>query len=294
MFDRLKSSWALLKASAAVLRADKHLIVFPIISAIASLFVSAAFFVPAALYAYSHHLFNVSENASRHSNEINMQLHSPLGYMAMFTFYVVQYTIVFFANTALVGAALIRLRGGQPTVGAGFALAASRMSAILGYALISSTVGMVIRAISERTGFVGRMGMGLFGLAWNVATYLVAPVLIAENVGPIEAIKRSANLLKRTWGEQIIGNAGLGTAFGLIVLLVIMLFVPLFIGAASMESAPLIITLVVLFVLAFTALLLIQAALTGIYTAAIYLYASENVGGGPFDPEMIHSAFRAK
>lgn len=294
MFDRLSSSWALLKASASVLRADKHLIVFPIISAIASLLVSAAFFVPFALYVYTHHLFNISEQASRHSSEIERQLHSPLGYLAMFTFYVIQYTIVFFANTALVGAALIRLRGGRPTVGAGFALAASRMSAILGYALIASTVGMVIRAISERTGMLGRAGMGLFGLAWNVATYLVAPVLIAENVGPIDAIKRSANLLKRTWGEQIIGNAGLGTAFGLLALLVIALFVPLFIGAISMESAPLIITLVVLFILTFTALLLIQAALTGIYTAAIYLYASENVGGGPFAPEMIQSAFRTK
>jgi hypothetical protein len=72
--------------------------------------------------------------------------------------------------------------------------------------------------ISKRGGRIGRLIYGLFGLAWNLATFLVVPVLAAENVGPIEAIQRSTNLLKRTWGEHIAGNFGIGVIFGLLVL----------------------------------------------------------------------------
>ena len=42
----------------------------------------------------------------------------------------------------------------------------------------------------------------------------------------MEAIKRSANLLKKTWGEQIVGNFGVGIVFGLLSFLVKMLSYP--------------------------------------------------------------------
>ena len=53
-----------------------------------------------------------------------------------------------------------------------------------------------LRMISERSGNLGRIVTSLVGLAWNLATYLVVPVLVIEGVGPVEAIKRSAGLLK--------------------------------------------------------------------------------------------------
>ncbi len=102
-------------------------------------------------------------------------------------------TVIFFCNTALVGAALIRLRGGDPTVADGFRIAASRVGPILGYAFIAATVGMVLRAISERSGFLGRLVVSLVGFAWNLATFLAVPVLVVEDVGPIEAVQRSAS-----------------------------------------------------------------------------------------------------
>ena len=139
----------------------------------------------------------------------------PLGMIVAFLFYLVQYTVIFFANTALVGAAMIRLQGGDPTLADGFRIASKRLGTIVGYALISATVGVVLRAISERLGFVGRIIIGLVGFAWHVATYLVMPVLAAEDIGPVDAIKRSSSLLKRTWGEQIVGNASIGAVFGL-------------------------------------------------------------------------------
>jgi hypothetical protein len=135
-------------------------------------------------------------------------------YAFVLLFYVVQYFVIFFCNTALVGAAMIRLRGGDPTVGDGFRIAVSRIQPILGYALIAATVGMVLRAISERSGLLGRLVIASVGLAWNLATYLVVPVLVVEDVGPIEAVSAARPACARP-GAADRRNIGI-MVFGLI------------------------------------------------------------------------------
>jgi hypothetical protein len=280
MFRRITNSWALLKASVAVLRADKELIVFPIVSAIGVLVVTASFALPMLFAGFLDSLIKKDAQI--------------LGFVVGFCFYVVQYFVIIFANSALVGAAMIRLRGGDPTVRDGFRIAMERVGVILLYALVSATVGMILRAISERGKTAGRIVASVGGMAWNLATYLVVPVLVVEGVGPLEAIKRSASYLKRTWGEQIAGNFGLGILFGLVVLLVILIAVPVFYLAIAAESVPLIAGTAVVFVLALVLLGLIHSTLNGIYVAAVYRYAAEGKTDGFFDPEMVRGAFRVK
>ena len=118
---------------------------------------------------------------------------NPLFLVFLLAFYLAQYTVIFFCNTALVGAAMIRLDGGDPSVSDGFRIASERIGKIVAYAFISATVGMFFRWLSEK-GLLGRIVAGLIGVTWNIATYLVVPVLVVEDVGPIEAIKRSAAL----------------------------------------------------------------------------------------------------
>ena len=282
MFEKLSNSWELVKASAAVLQADKELLLFPVISAVLSILVVVTFAVPAMLAGVFASGFPEATGIPA------------AGYAAVLLFYVVQYFVIFFCNTALVGAALIRLRGGDPTVADGFRIAASRAGDILGYALIAATVGMLLRAISERSGLLGRLVVGLLGLAWNLATFLVVPVLVVENVGPIEAIRQSASYLKRTWGEQIVGNLGMGLVFGLISLGTLAAGVVLLVAAAATESAALIIFVAVCLLLAFVAIALVSSALSGVYAAAVYRYAAEGQTGGFFTPAMVRSAFRRK
>lgn len=152
---------------------------------------------------------------------------------------------------------------------------------------------MVLRWLSER-GLLGRIVSSLFGLAWNIVTYLVVPILVVEGVGPIEAVKRSGALLKKTWGEQIVGNLGIGLVFTLITFALILLFVPVIVAVAATKSAAVIITTIVLFVLVIIAFGLIGSALNGIYTAAVYRYATEGDAGSFFDTELVQNAFRAK
>ncbi len=195
----LSRSWNLVKASWRVLSADEELILFPIISAVAIVAVVIVFAVPGVLlYAAG-------------GGEV-------LGYVLIFMFYLVFYTVIIFMNAALVGAAMIRLRGDDPTLGDGFRIAFSRFGTIVGYALIASTVGLLLQALSDR-GVIGKIVRSILGTAWSLITYLVVPVLVVEKVGPIDAIKKSAALLKKTWGEQVAGGAGMGLIFFLLYLL---------------------------------------------------------------------------
>jgi hypothetical protein len=282
VFEKLSNSWSLVKASAEVLRADKELLLFPVISAVLSILVVVTFVAPAVLAGVF---------ASGVADGPGL---SAAGYAGVLLFYVVQYFVIFFCNTALVGAALIRLRGGDPTVADGFRIALSRVGPILGYALIAATVGMVLRAISERSGFLGRLVVGLIGLAWNLATFLVVPVLVVENVGPLEAVQRSASYLRKTWGEQIAGNVGMGLVFGLISLGTLAAGVVLLVAAAAAQSAVLIIFVAVCLLMAFVTIALVSSALSGIYAAAVYRYAAEGQSDGYFTPAMVKDAFRRK
>ncbi|MEN4013581.1 MAG: DUF6159 family protein [Bellilinea sp.] len=278
MFTKLSNSWELVKASFRVLGADKELVVFPIISAIGAIIVSLTFALPMFLSGLVDRMV---------SDQIEIT-----GILVIFLFYLAQYTVIFFANTALVGAAMIRLRGGDPTVGQGFRIAFSRLGSIIGYALIAATVGIILRAISERSRGLGRFAVSLIGFAWNIATFLVVPILAVEGLAPIEAIKRSAALLKKTWGEQIAGNFGIGAVFGLVSLAII-LFGVVFGGLAIvyLDTPAVAVAIFILMVIALVLLGLINSTLNGIYAAAVYQYAATGDTGGFFDENLVKNSF---
>ncbi len=280
MFERIANSWELVKASAGVLCADKELVIFPILSSLGVLIVMVSFALPAAFAG----LFDAVADGRQ----------QVLGLVVAFLFYLVQYFIIIFANSALVGAAMIRLQGGDPTVGDGLRIASSRVGSILGYALISATVGMVLRSLSERGRGVGRIAGSILGLAWSVVTYLVIPVLVAEDAGPVDAIRRSGRLLKKTWGEQIVGSYSIGLVFGLISLAVLLLAVPVAFLAVNVGSVALLVAAVLFFVLVLAILGVISSTLSGIYSAAVYRYSVTGETGSFFRQGLVQHAFRPK
>lgn len=284
MFERFSRSWQLVKASATVLSQDKELLVFPLVSAIATLIVGAAFILPMIG-------MGVLDGLDREGGGNGVPI---AAYVAAFAFYVAQYSVIFFCNTALVGAAMIRLDGGDPTVGDGFRIAGSKIGAILGYAVIAATVGMILRAIQERVGWLGSIVTGMLGVAWTVATYMVVPILVTREIGPVDALKESAALLKRTWGENVIGQGGLGLVFGIIQVLVILLGVGLVIAAVTTESVALIVVAVAASVIAVLILALIHAALAGIYSAVLYRHAVGKPIADGFDQSLLSNAFAPK
>lgn len=276
MFEKFSRSWELVKASAGVLRSDKELMLFPLISGAATLLVMATFLIP----VFALRIFEQGIGVG--------------GAVLGFLFYFCQYSVIIFFNCALVGAAMIRLDGGDPGLRDGFDAAKSRLPSILGYAAIAATVGVLLQGLKSRdNNFIVRLiGSGL-GAAWTLATFLVVPVLVSRNIGPIDALKESVTLLKRTWGENAIGNVGIGAAFGLITFLFLLVGAGLTF-AAYQVALPLAITVGVLFVIGALLLGIYQAALSGVYSAALYRYAVSHEAPAAFRGAMLEDAFRSR
>ena len=279
---KFSRSWALAKASMAVLRSDKELLVFPLVSTAVTVIVAATFILP---------MFGLGMFRNLEAEGGGMPA---MFYPWLFCFYLVQYFVIFFFNTALVGAAMIRLDGGDPTVSDGLRIARGKWTTILGYAAIAATVGMLLRALEQRAGLVGRIVVVLIGVAWTVATYLTVPVLVARDVGPIEAVKESASLLKATWGENIIGNGGIGLVFTIANVVLVLVCGALVVFLAVQKLVVLATVVAALAVLAVMLMALVQAALSGIYSAALYRYAVQGDAASGFDGVILRDAFQRK
>ncbi len=282
MFDRFTRSWELAGECLRLLMQDKPLLVLPLLSSIAIVTLTASFAVPLGPMLGSH----LGSGSARGL--------STLTYVGLFLFYWLQYTIIIFFNTALVEVAMRRFDGEDAHIADGLRRAASLLPVILVYAAIAASVGTLLRLIAERVGIVGRIVVGLIGFVWSVATALVVPVLAAENVGPIEAIGRSVELIKKAWGEDIIGNVGIGFVFGLVTVGTILVGGLLVMAAFGAHRLTLAVLLLVLVILAVCLLALAQATLQGIYSAALYRYATGDPATGGIDRDLLDGAFRAR
>lgn len=281
MSNSLSNSWNLVKSSANILNQDKELAIFPMLSSIGMLLLTIAFFLP---FILAGSVTVISENGMNWMH-----------YAVLFVFYIIQYFIIIYSNTALVGAALIRIHGGDPTVNDGFHTANKRFGRIFLYAVISATVGVLLSMIRDQGKAGARVIVSIIGMVWNIATYLVIPILAVEDVGPIEAIKRSVAYMKKTWGEQLIGSYGISVVFNLIG------FFAFLVAGAGIALAIyysmsfwVYVAIAGVLIMIIMILALASSTLNGIYTAALYQYASTGETGSFYEPGIIQSAFHTK
>ena len=195
------------------------------------------------------------------------------------------YFIVMFFNAALVATAMERLRGRPASVRYGISKASSHIPALIGWAIIAATVGLILNALRNRTdNFIGQIAVSIVGGVWAYMTFFVVPVLVVEGLGPIAAIKRSGNLLKSTWGNQVTAN------FGFMLIYIVAALVS-FLPAALLFAVSPFLGITVGIVLVGLAMGTVQA-LEGIFKAALYDFATGTVPTG-FDESTMRSAYRA-
>jgi hypothetical protein len=278
----------LLKQSFAVLREDTHLLVFPLLSGVACLAVLMTFAVPFVTTGVFEALAS-----GRGKSELRLTLHG-VWWAVFFAYYLVNYFVILFFNSALVSCALERFNGGSPTVGGGIKAAGMLLPQILAWAFVSATVGVVLRALQERAGFLGKILTGLAGMAWAIATYFVVPVLVVEKQGPVGAVKRSVEILRTNWGESLVSNMGLGL---INFLLYAACAVPLVFGVAltiwAQNPIPAIAgsAITVMLVLLVS---LVSSAMRTILIAALYRFAVTGNAPEGFEAESLRGAFRTK
>lgn len=269
-------SWRLLKQ-------DKELLLFPMISGICCIIVIASFAIPMIL----------NESYVPPSADETGQVETAdqvVYYAKLFLFYFCNYLVIIFFNSAIVGCVAMRMQGDNPTIADGFRISFSRMPLIVGWALIAATVGLILRIIEDKNKKIGRFIAGLLGMAWTMISFLVLPVMVIEKKNPFGALKESTAMLKRTWGEQIIGNFSFGLVFFLLFLPGIMVVVlGVVLGVVSQSLAVMIIC-IVLAVVYFIVLSLIQSALQVIFQTALYYYAKNGTAPVGFDTATLGGA----
>ena len=261
---------------------DKELLVFPMMSGVSCLMVLASFVGP--LWG--------SELIAPIVNEGQLP-EDPLAWVLLAAFYFLNYFVIVFFNSALVACAIIRLKGGNPGVSDGLRASMARLPQICSWAAVSATVGLILRVVESRSERGGQFFASIFGLAWTITTYFVVPVLVIEKTGPIEASKRSLSIVRKTWGEAMIANFGIGVVSFLATLpggAAIVGGVMLVNGSQQGIGIALLITGGCWLLL----VTLVSSALNSILLGALYLYAAEDQVPQGFEERALRNAFAGR
>lgn len=253
MFGSFGRTWKLIKVSFGVVKKDKEILLFPIISGTILILLTISLFG----FLYFTDTFD----------------NIPLTVGLIFFLYLLGYFLMVYTNVAIVGCATIRLEGGDPQLKDGFRIANKNLGAIFAWAVISAIIGMIIRALKNikvKDFPIGQIIGSIFGFAWNMITFFIIPVLIYEKKGVFASMKSSGHLFKKSWGETFIGHFGLSIIFFLSGLAG---FIPIIIGVSIGGTIPLLIGLIIAIVY-WVFIAVLGVAVNGIFVAALYRYVT--------------------
>jgi hypothetical protein len=270
---RIKRGWGLTKKSWALLREHPSLLRFPLYGGVATTLLAIVFLGP-GLY-----LFDDDQLAGA----------IPLIVIGV---YVLSF-VGFYFSVGLAACADKIFRGKQATVGDGLAVSRSRLSQISGWAAVSAAISLVMGVLENQGGTLGTVAARLVGMAWSLITFLAVPVIAIEGTGPFETIKRSGELFRERWGQQITGNIAIGAA---VFLLGVLPAIALIAGGIALWSSASFLgaVLVIVGALVLAIAMLVSRALSGIFGVALYRYALDGETVGGFTQDELESAVKVK
>lgn len=279
MFTRMRNGWAISMASFGLLMENKKLIIYPLLSSIASLIVVASFVLPIVGTTTGRTIF-LTEDPNADTGQM----------LVLFLLYFCCYFVTLFFNSALVGVTMMHLDGRPYKLSDGLRIAWDRFSLILMWAVIAASVGFAFKMIEQRSKLAGKIVALVLGSAWTAMTYFVVPVLIVERAPAHKAIGRSFSLVRQTWGEGLVANWANGLFVGLGILGgVIVMFL------AMATGDPVIGGLGLLLGISWMGLMvLVSMTLDSITNAVLYVYARTGQSPDGFDTQLLEMAFSGK
>ena len=276
MTGRISRGWRLFKATFAILKKEKSLALFPVISTVLSLLVLTAFIFPALMIFSSTGADTESWGATQYAMWI----------IFLFVFYFAIYLITIFFKSAVISNATEVMKGNNPTMGQGIGASASHIGRLAVWALIQATIGLVLSMIRNRDNIVATIISSLIAAAWALVTFFVIPILIFEDRGIPGSIKESWNLFKKTWGETVVS----GFSFVLIYIPAFILFF-LAIGSIALGVQTVTIATFGLFLVVLLATAVLASTLHGILVALLYNFAKTGEIPDMIDRDLIENAF---
>ena len=207
-FKRLRNGWHLAIDSLKVVKEHPKLLIFPVISGFSMLAILSTFgigiLILLGVLEKGFGSFAVDFGGSGGAAS------EFFSYLGLFLVYFVNFFIAVFFNVGLIHCAREIFEGREPSIREGIRFAGSRIPSIMGWALLAATVGVILKILEERLGFVGALVSGILGLAWSITSYFVLPVLAYEDLKPTDALKRSTEIIKEKWGESLGANVSFG------------------------------------------------------------------------------------
>lgn len=315
--ERFQSSWRLVQQTWSVMRDHKKLMLFPLLVTFFTLAMIPFILAPVALQptghrynepahwkAVSQSVFTessikaVKEASSSSSRAARDQLRftpQAMGYVAV-VYFLAMFMATFF-NVAFYREIMNALQGQPVSIREGLRFAFGRLPAIFLWSLFAGLVGWLIKSLEERVGLVGKLILRLVGLAWSAASVFVIPVLVMdEEAGsnPVAVLRRSAETLRKAWGEAVIGF--LGIQFGGVIVLLASIVL---LGVSGYLSATLRTPWVfggtfVFWLLGLFSFVYLMSVGNQIYRCALYLYASTGQIAGPFEKDSLDLAWKIK
>jgi hypothetical protein len=265
-------SWQLTKLSFGVIKQDSEMLLFPFLAGFFSLLLSGALLVPTVLI-----------DLLRHNTRGVAHLHfDAIAYVLLGVSYLGLSFIATFFNVCVVYTTKTRFEGGDATFFDSIKFAFSKLHLIFAWSLVAATVGLLLHLldqVAQRAGVFGRIIIGIvraaLGAIWSIVTLFVVPAMVYEDVGPFDAIKRSAETLKATWGESLVRYYGLGLVqFLFWVLGFVMAGAVIY--ALVAVSAPMVVFVAVIaaLIVYFLAVVLIFSVANAVFNTALYAYAN--------------------
>ena len=304
--SRFTRSWLLFKSSISVIARNKELLLFPIVIFVLTGVIILFFIAPAALwptgnsYASLEHwkaigntFFTMSESASGSNVHIT---YSPAGLAYVIFLYFVSMFLATFFNVAFYNEILAALNGQPVSLSRGLKFACTRYKAILMWTLFAGIVGLIIKAIEQRLELAGRIIAKFVGVAWSVASVFVVPIIVRdqESVNPFAMLRKSAQMLTRTWGEALIGYAGIAFGNLLVVLGSLVVLGGSVFAATQLNNYWILGVAVVCWFLAIIVWSYVMNVAGLVFKGALYLYAAEGRVPAPYNREMLDAAWKFK
>ena len=307
---RLKTSFDLFNRSFTVIKQNKKLLLFPMVEFVFIIIIGIFFLSPALFWnsgysvtdahhwkALGVHMMQIAEKNHTEKTIIGI-ISNDKWYAWCILFYLISMFTATFFNVAFYNEIINGLNDRGVSILRGIKAALSNLKLIAIWSLFAGIVGIIIRTLEERLGFVGRLVTGLIGIAWSVASIFVIPAIVREkkSSNPLRLLKTSALMLKRTWGETVIGYVGISGFFLLVFLITLPLFIAVcfIMGNTIPMIGPVIALMVCLYIIFLFALGYLSAIANHVYRGALYVYASEGVVPEPFDEDLMNKAWKVK
>ncbi len=275
-FSRLSNGWELAKTSFDTINNNRSLLLFPVFSVISLVLVLATF------AGSSFFLFGDQIQAAVDSED--EELSNLLAISAVFLYYLINYFVIVYFNSALIYCAARILKGEQTDLSDGLSFANSRIGKIFGWSVLSATVGTLLQVL-QQTGKIGQFVSSLFGAAWSILTFFAVPVLIFEDKSVFDTVRASGRMMREKWGESLAATV----SFGIFHFLGIILAIGLGILLAAVHPALGIVVGILTVLLVST----IASTAQTVFVAAVYNHVTGSPTGN-FDGETLDSVFISK